>query len=188
MSAYFESVLREMENATDDITDTELLTMRTSKGKWSAAETLEHLTLTFSSTAKLMQKLSGSSPSVPQPTLKQRIATTIVVGLGHLPSGRKSPDFALPVTADLIDVRARFREALSEMDQQITSCERVHGTSKKVAAHPILGPLSLREWRKFHLVHTRHHLAQIRRMRTGGSSTNGSAERGNRRVSTTKQE
>jgi hypothetical protein len=33
--------------------------------------------------------------------------------------------------------------------------------------HPFLGPLTASQWRKFHLVHGRHHARQIReRMKT----------------------
>jgi hypothetical protein len=31
--------------------------------------------------------------------------------------------------------------------------------------HPILGPLTGGQWRKFHLVHGLHHVKQIRRLR-----------------------
>jgi hypothetical protein len=29
----------------------------------------------------------------------------------------------------------------------------------------VLGPLSMQQWRKFHLIHGRHHLKQIARIR-----------------------
>jgi hypothetical protein len=29
----------------------------------------------------------------------------------------------------------------------------------------ILGPLTIRQWRKFHLIHGRHHIKQIRAIR-----------------------
>ncbi|MGZ7099671.1 MAG: DUF1569 domain-containing protein [Candidatus Angelobacter sp.] len=31
--------------------------------------------------------------------------------------------------------------------------------------HPVLGPLTAAEWRKFHLVHGLHHVKQIRSLR-----------------------
>jgi hypothetical protein len=31
--------------------------------------------------------------------------------------------------------------------------------------HPILGPLTVDQWRKFHVVHTEHHVRQISQRR-----------------------
>jgi hypothetical protein len=31
--------------------------------------------------------------------------------------------------------------------------------------HPILGPFSIAQWRKFHLVHGLHHVKQIQRLK-----------------------
>jgi len=53
------------------------------------------------------------------------------------------------------------------MDDMIARCEEKFGSSSKLLDHPILGPLTGAEWRKFHLVHGRHHVKQIRRLRQG---------------------
>ena len=37
------------------------------------------------------------------------------------------------------------------------------GSDVKLVNHPFLGPLTSDEWRRFHCVHGRHHLRQIRR-------------------------
>jgi hypothetical protein len=51
------------------------------------------------------------------------------------------------------------------MDAMIARCEKQQGRSRKLLDHPILGPLTGNQWRKFHLVHGLHHVKQIRRLR-----------------------
>jgi hypothetical protein len=36
----------------------------------------------------------------------------------------------------------------------------------KIADHPVLGPLTLHQWSRFHYVHARHHMKQIATLRT----------------------
>jgi hypothetical protein len=51
------------------------------------------------------------------------------------------------------------------MDDQIAKCEARFGKRTRVLDHPILGPLTGRQWRKFHWVHGQHHLKQIHKLR-----------------------
>jgi hypothetical protein len=50
------------------------------------------------------------------------------------------------------------------MDELIAEGERRFGQACPLADHPILGPLTGREWRNFHLAHGKHHVRQIRRL------------------------
>jgi hypothetical protein len=51
---------------------------------------------------------------------------------------------------------------LQQMGSGLDDCERRFGSRTKIMDHPILGPLTAEEWRKFHWVHGRHHVRQIR--------------------------
>jgi hypothetical protein len=51
------------------------------------------------------------------------------------------------------------------MDSIIARCEEQLGSRCKLLDHPILGPLTASQWRKFHLVHGLHHVKQLRRLR-----------------------
>jgi hypothetical protein len=51
------------------------------------------------------------------------------------------------------------------MENLISECDSQFGHGKPIAEHPILGPLTAREWRKFHWVHGRHHARQIIRLK-----------------------
>jgi hypothetical protein len=52
-----------------------------------------------------------------------------------------------------------------DMDKAIAECEASYGNSTLLLDHPILGPLTADQWRKFHWVHGKHHMKQIRGLR-----------------------
>jgi hypothetical protein len=168
MSEQIQRALAEMESATAGLTDADLLRLRLAEGKWSAAETIEHLVLTFTSTTKLMRRVAQKPATVPAANFRQRIASFIVVGIGHMPARRKSPDFACPSGTPAPAICERFRQLIHAMDSAITEAEKRSTAGTKIAAHPVLGPLTASQWRKFHLVHTRHHMKQVRAMRASG--------------------
>ena len=58
---------------------------------------------------------------------------------------------------------ARVRDRLSGMERLLCDAERVFGRGARSVTHPILGPLTPEEWRRFHLRHGLHHVRQIRR-------------------------
>ncbi|HWR35494.1 MAG TPA: DUF1569 domain-containing protein [Clostridia bacterium] len=133
-------------------------------GKWSAAQILEHLSLTYSGTAKLFERLlaSAEEPQVPTPTLKQRVAILLVTGIGYFPSGREAPERVRPREVYLETIIASTLANLRKMDSMLAQAEARWGDNYRVASHPVLGPLTIRQWRKFHSMHARHHVKQIR--------------------------
>jgi hypothetical protein len=135
-------------------------------GKWSAGEILEHLYLTYTGTVKGFQRvLDAGKPLASKPTWKQRTGTLLVVALGYFPSGRETPAVARPRGLPPEKVLAEIGNKIAEMDTLTALCEQKLGSSCKLLDHPILGPLSASQWRKFHLVHGRHHLKQLHRLR-----------------------
>ncbi len=137
-----------------------------SPGKWSAAEILEHLYLTYTATTKALSRvLETGKPLAAAPTWKNRGRAFIVVGLGYLPSGREAPPSTRPQGTDAETVSADIGPKIAEMDDVMSRCAARLGSRTLVLDHPILGPLSIPEWRKFHLVHGLHHIKQIRRLR-----------------------
>jgi hypothetical protein len=58
---------------------------------------------------------------------------------------------------------------IQQMDAGLAECERRFGRRAGILDHPVLGPLNVGEWRKFHWVHGKHHTRQIRE-RVGQSS------------------
>ena len=136
------------------------------EGKWSAAEILEHLSITFSSTVRVMEKcLESGETRATAPTLYHRAAAFLVTEIGYFPSGRQAPEFARPKGIAAEQAVQQIRENLAAMDTSLGRCEERFGLKVKIANHPVLGPLNLRQWRRFHLIHTRHHMKQIEALR-----------------------
>jgi hypothetical protein len=161
MDSHLERLRQELEDTIGDVSASSLV--QAPVGKWSAAEILEHLFLTYKGTnsglAKCMER--GASLAT-HPTLKHRLATLMVVNLGYLPNGRKSPERATPRGMPVDEVQKAILTELEKMVSGLNDCERKFGARTKIMDHPFLGPLTAEEWRKFHWVHGRHHARQIR--------------------------
>ncbi len=163
MHDYLERALKVAEGAAHGMTAEELA-RRPAEGKWSAAEILEHLSRAFSSTVSLLNRhLTSGSPADRNATWPERERTWAVIELGMFPNGRPAPEFTVPKGISPREALPRFRETLAAMDEAIARCEARFGGAK-IASHAIFGPLTARQWRKFHWVHTRHHAKQIRRV------------------------
>ena len=140
--------------------------------KWSISEILEHLYLTYTGTIKGFGRvIEAGKPLAAVPTWKQRMHALVVVGFGYLPSGREAPAVARPRGLPSEQVLSEVGSKISEMDEIMARCAANFGSRAKILDHPILGALSISQWRKFHLIHGRHHVKQIQRLRIGiGSS------------------
>ena len=135
------------------------------EGKWCAAEILEHLYLTYTGTIRGFQKvLESGKPLASQSTLRHRMRKMVVIGFGHMPSGREAPPMARPKGLPADKVKSELEEKLAAMDAIIGECEARFGRSTKLLDHPILGPLTAAQWRKFHVVHGLHHCKQLTRL------------------------
>jgi Protein of unknown function (DUF1569) len=140
-------------------------------GKWCAAEVLEHLYLTYTGTIKGFEKvMQAGKPLATRPSMAHRGRTLLVIEFGYLPTGRKAPPTALPRGLPPEQMRSEIATKIVEMDQIIEKCEVCFGRRTKLLDHPILGPLTARQWRKFHVVHGQLHEKQIRRLRQMQSS------------------
>ena len=140
--------------------------------KWCVDEVLEHLYLTYTGTIRgFTRALEAGTPASARATFAQRARILLVVGLGYMPEGRSAPAGVVPRGAAAGMVSAEIGRKIAEMDEIIGRCERELGGGKfrgrAIVEHPILGPLTAGQWRKFHLVHGTHHVKQIRRLRGG---------------------
>jgi hypothetical protein len=164
--------LQRLQDAIGSVTEgmnPEMLARRPQADKWSAAEVLEHLYLTYTGTIKGLERcMAAGRPLARAPNWKDRAKTFVVVGCGHMPKGRKAPNNSVPRGMSPERVRAEFAEKIAAMDALITQAEQKYGCDCRLLDHPILGPLRAREWRKFHWVHGQHHLQQLQRLRQVG--------------------
>ncbi len=161
MNSYLERLRRELEDAIGNASASDLA--RAPAEKWSTAQILEHLLLTYKNTNRGLAKcMEQGRPLATKPTLKDRLATAMVVNLGYLPEGRKAPERTVPQGMSPDALQTAFTPELQQMVIGFDECERRFGAKTKILDHPIIGPLTADEWRKFHWVHGRHHARQIR--------------------------
>jgi hypothetical protein len=161
MNSYLERLRRELEDAVGSAGANDLA--KAPAEKWSAAQILEHLFLTYKYTNRGLEKcLEQGTPSATRATLRDRFATVLVVNFGYLPNGRKAPDRSVPRGMSPEEVQPAITSELERMVSDLDDCERKFGRRTKILDHPVLGPLTAEEWRKFHWIHGRHHARQIR--------------------------
>jgi len=136
------------------------------RARWSIQQVVGHLRLTYTATVMAMDaRIAKASPTKATPSLLQYAGQFTLIACGYFPRGRKAP---APVTAGTDDavvdgaaLAAAISEALAAMDSRIAKAETIFGNRKRVVSHMVLGPLSIRQWRRFHLIHGRHHIKQI---------------------------
>jgi len=142
--------------------------------KWCADEVLEHLYLTYTGTIKGFAKvLEAGKPLATSASMKQRVRTLVVLGFQHMPEGREAPMNTCPRGLPAEKVRSEVGAKIAEMDAIMARCEARFGRRSPLLDHPILGPLTAKQWRTFHLVHGRHHVKQLLRLRSTGRQNEG---------------
>lgn len=134
--------------------------------KWSAAGILEHLSLAYGRTVERMKStLHEGAPEVRRRTFREWAGGLIVLKLGRIPPGRKAPEALSPCGVPPEQALDSARTKLAELDRVIDQCQERFGSSRNFLVHAILGPLTTSEWRRFHCVHTLHHMRQIHALR-----------------------
>jgi hypothetical protein len=138
--------------------------------RWHIQEVVGHLLLTYSLTMTALDtQIAKATPTRAHPSPAQRLWQFLVLRLGWLPPRRKAPAIttpdpnAAPAAGD--QLCASIASALAALDTRILTAERLFGSRRRSVRHMILGPMSLAQWRRFHLVHGRHHIRQIAAIR-----------------------
>jgi len=164
MDSCLEKLKQALESAVEGMSS-ERLTWHPA-GKWCAAEVLEHLYLTYTGTIKGFERvMTSGKPLATRASIAHRARTFVVLGLGHMPAGRKAPAIAQPKGLPVEKVRSELGAKIVAMDAIIAQCEMRFGRRVHLLDHPFLGPLTATQWRKLHLVHGRHHQKQLLRLR-----------------------
>ncbi len=139
------------------------------EGKWSVADILEHLSLTYTGTIKACGRCLGlGMPLAAKTTLKNRLQQFVVITCGHMPSGREAPERTRPSGTAGETVRTEIAAKIVAMEDALQRCESRFGPDTRLMNHPVLGPLTAGQWQKFHWVHGWHHVRQIRQLRESG--------------------
>jgi len=145
-------------------------------GKWSASLTLEHLLLTFTATTKgTLKAMQAREPRCRHITWRDRFGKIYVLGLGRFPGGIKAPKNLAPQQGLQGNNLRQFNDGLVAMDATLNDAERRFGKKTRILDHPLLGPLTAEEWRRFHQVHAEHHFRQIAARRPAAKQQLGAA-------------
>src|SRR2546429_9991276 len=87
MDSYLDRLRTAIASATSGMTAGDLTRHR--EGKWSTAEVLEHLYLSYTGTTKGCERcLQAGRPLSRAPRFKDRLGTAVVGGAGYFPRGR----------------------------------------------------------------------------------------------------
>jgi hypothetical protein len=136
------------------------------EGKWSSANLIEHLSLGFMITAKgCKMVLRQGGPGLPKPTWYQRWLAFRVIVLGYFPMRVIAPKMVCPRGLGPEDAKRNMLSNLIEMDRLMWECEKKFGSKIEMLVHPYLGPLTIKQWRKFQLFHVRRHMKQLHALR-----------------------
>jgi hypothetical protein len=113
-------------------------------------------------------RLKKGRPTQSATTIRQRIARAFVLQIGWIPGRNEAPPEVRPelfppyTAADQLLMETHG--ALRTMDSVLIKAEQ-HFGSVACQSHFALGPMSIAQWRRFHLVHGMHHIRQILRIR-----------------------
>jgi DinB superfamily len=122
MDTYLERLQEAVVSATHGMSAEEL--SRHPEGKWSTAEVLEHLYLTYRGTVKGLERcLQDGKPLARARTMRDRARSAVVVGLGYMPKGRKAPERALPRGMPTQEVFEAIGPQIKAMAELISRCE-----------------------------------------------------------------
>ena len=144
--------------------------LRGEEDSWSTQEVVEHLLLTYRNTGALFDRyLARNSPSRQPVTAKHRFLQFLVIRCGGFPRGVSAPEAVRPGKSGMPrmsgeELCASMRSELEKLDAKIDECSKAFAKTS-FAPHFIFGPLTPQQWRRFHLVHGRHHLKQLARIR-----------------------
>lgn len=132
-------------------------------GRWSIAEILEHLTLSFTKNAEALQKALGSGElRARAPRLRERLARVLVVDVGYFPRV-EAPTATRPSRSIPPDrSTAAVLDAIRALDDTMARAVSRFGEAVPVANHPYFSGMTVPQWRKFHWRHTVHHMRQVR--------------------------
>ena len=137
--------------------------------QWSAQQLVEHLVLTYRSTVGVLEeRLRKGRPTQAPITPQHELLWNQYIGAGKFPAGGRAPERVKPGQMNLAalsgaELASLMRTELETMDRLLSQCCEKFG-SQPMATHFIFGPLTGAQWREFHAVHARHHVAQLSRI------------------------
>jgi hypothetical protein len=133
---------------------------------WSVHQIVEHLALTMDHTRKVLdERLSKGRPERNrQRSSAEWVLQLMILSAGHMPKGVGAPRETTPKAnlppAGVRELIPRLEIAIEELDATLDNCRQRFGM-ERIGRHFLLGPLRVDQWRRYHVLHLRHHLQQM---------------------------
>lgn len=134
--------------------------------QWNTQQLVEHLILTYQSTARVLnERLEKGRPTQAPVTHQHQVLRERYLSAGRFPKGQQAPEPVRPGQETLPhlsgkELAERLRQGLEMVDHLLDECSDCFG-EQQVASHFAFGPLTAEQWRQFHAAHAQHHLTQL---------------------------
>jgi len=125
---------------------------------WSVYKHVEHVLLTNSSILSAIER--GDAPLKIE---KRTFIGYVVLLLGYIPRGRaKAPKEVEPLGKSKSDLQEFNQELIGRLESLLNA--PLNEPNKVIANHPYFGGLSKKQWIRFLVIHSRHHLKIIEKI------------------------
>jgi hypothetical protein len=134
-------------------------------GRWCAQQILEHLILTYRMTTdSVNRQLKTGRVLKNKRGLLEFVLRAQTIGLGYMPSGVVAIRAVRPtdfIPESGAETAVRFLATAEEMDEALVAARKKFGI-QTVGEHPFFGVMRVDEWRRYHAVHAKHHMGQLK--------------------------
>jgi Protein of unknown function (DUF1569) len=137
---------------------------------WSVQQIVEHLVLSMDATrATLEERLAeGRLGQNLHRSRTEWALQLMILSAGHMPKGVGAPRATTPAanmpSTGVRELTERLDAAIESLDATLDQCRQRFGM-ERVGRHFLLGPLRVDQWRRYHVLHLRHHLKQMGELR-----------------------
>lgn len=137
---------------------------------WSVQQMVEHLILSADATRSLLnERIVKGRPGRQQRRARVEWALQLMVlSLGHMPKGVGATDETTPgkdlPSEGVREMIQRLESAYEALDATLEQTRQRFGM-ERVGRHFLLGPLRVDQWRRYHVLHLRHHMRQMADLR-----------------------
>jgi tetrahydromethanopterin S-methyltransferase subunit G len=133
---------------------------------WSVHQVVEHLVLSMDYTRNALEdRLAKGRPGRNlQRSRTEWALQLMILSAGHMPKGVGAPHEITPKAgmppAGVRELTDRLENSIESLDLTLDGCRQRFGM-ERVGRHFLLGPLRVDQWRRYHVLHLRHHLRQM---------------------------
>lgn len=129
--------------------------------RWTLAQILQHLAIGVDAVVQRIEERKDRTDLTRRASARQQLMRHLLLGIGRIPPGRKSPAVARP--GDRPDpglATAQYRMAVARLTS-LAETLPAEQQARVFVQHPVVGDLNVPEWIRFFYVHNRHHAHQI---------------------------